>query len=97
MGSIKKGKDADIVIWSMNPLSIYAQAEMTFVDGVLLYDKSQQEFIQKRMEDERTRILTAMQKEQNTEYGVQPIMLRKKGSYHCNTIGTDKNSSRNEH
>lgn len=97
MGSIKKGKDADIVIWSMNPLSIYAQAEMTFVDGVLLYDKSQQEFIQKRMEDERTRILSAMQKEQNTEYGLQPIILRKKGGYHCNTIGTDKNSSGNEH
>jgi len=97
MGSIKKGKDADLVIWSMNPLSMYAQAEMTFVDGVLLYDKNQQASIQKRMDEERARILTAMQKAQNSGQGAQPVIVRKKGTYHCNTIGMDKNSSGNEH
>lgn len=38
VGSIKIGKDADIVIWSDNPLSIYAKAEKTFVDGVKYWD-----------------------------------------------------------
>src|SRR5210317_777469 len=38
MGSVKEGKDADIVIWSDHPLSIQAKAEKTFVDGLLLYD-----------------------------------------------------------
>ncbi|HTB32621.1 MAG TPA: amidohydrolase family protein, partial [Bacteroidia bacterium] len=37
-GSIKVGKDADVVLWSGNPLSIYTKAEKTFVDGVCLYD-----------------------------------------------------------
>jgi imidazolonepropionase-like amidohydrolase len=27
VGSIKVGKDADIVLWNNNPLSIYAKAE----------------------------------------------------------------------
>jgi imidazolonepropionase-like amidohydrolase len=31
MGSIKVGKDADIVIWSGNPLSVYSKVERTFV------------------------------------------------------------------
>ncbi|HQR02365.1 MAG TPA: amidohydrolase family protein, partial [Ferruginibacter sp.] len=35
VGSLKVGKDADIVIWSDNPLSIYAKAEKTIVDGII--------------------------------------------------------------
>jgi imidazolonepropionase-like amidohydrolase len=38
IGSIKAGKDADIVLWSANPLSIYAVAEKTYVDGIPYWD-----------------------------------------------------------
>jgi hypothetical protein len=37
-GSIKVGKDADVVVWSDNPLSIYARAEKTIVDGTVYFD-----------------------------------------------------------
>ncbi len=37
-GSLVPGKDADLVVWSADPLSIYAKAEQTYVDGVKLYD-----------------------------------------------------------
>jgi len=57
MGSIKIGKDADIVLWSDNPLSIYAKAEKTFVDGRLLYDRSQQAEIEKEIAQERARLI----------------------------------------
>ncbi len=33
VGSIKVGKDADVVLWSDNPLSIYAKAEKTIIEG----------------------------------------------------------------
>ena len=33
VGSLRKNKDADIVIWSMNPLSVYSIVEQTYVDG----------------------------------------------------------------
>ena len=36
-GSLKVGKDADIVIWNNPPLSTYAKVEQTFVDGCLLF------------------------------------------------------------
>ncbi len=37
VGSLKQGKDADVVIWSDNPLSIYAKAEKTIVDGIVYF------------------------------------------------------------
>ncbi|MBA3645463.1 MAG: amidohydrolase [Gemmatimonadaceae bacterium] len=40
IGSIEKGKNADIVLWSANPFSVYSRAEKVWVDGALLYDRS---------------------------------------------------------
>src|SRR5256714_14406744 len=34
-GSIDVGKDADVVVWNANPLSVYSHPEQTFVDGEL--------------------------------------------------------------
>lgn len=39
-GSIVTGKMADVVIWSGNPLSVYSRAEKVFIDGALVYDRS---------------------------------------------------------
>jgi imidazolonepropionase-like amidohydrolase len=39
VGSLKKGKDADVVIWSGNPLSVFSRVESTFVDGKLLFNR----------------------------------------------------------
>ena len=39
-GSLDVGKDGDIVIWNMDPLSTYARAEKVFIDGDLYFDSS---------------------------------------------------------
>ena len=33
MGSVEAGKDADVVVWSGNPLSNMSRVERTFVEG----------------------------------------------------------------
>ncbi|MHA7901308.1 MAG: amidohydrolase [Henriciella sp.] len=38
-GSLEAGKDADVVIWSGDPFSVYSQAEQVFIDGALMYER----------------------------------------------------------
>ncbi len=38
VGTLEVGKRADVVVWSSNPLSVYAKAEQVYIDGQLLYD-----------------------------------------------------------
>ena len=39
-GTLEVGKMADVVVWDRDPLSIYARADLVFVDGVLVHDRS---------------------------------------------------------
>ena len=39
-GSLRPGKDGDVVIWSGDPFSSYTRAEKVFIDGVLMYDST---------------------------------------------------------
>ena len=39
VGSLVAGKNADVVVWNMNPFSVYAQAEQVFIDGAKVYDR----------------------------------------------------------
>jgi imidazolonepropionase-like amidohydrolase len=57
MGSIKAGKDADLVLWSDNPLSIYAKAEKTLVDGVVYFDRDKQLELEHMIRDEKQRLI----------------------------------------
>lgn len=40
VGSLDVGKDADIVIWNHDPLSVYARVEKVYIDGDLFFDSS---------------------------------------------------------
>jgi imidazolonepropionase-like amidohydrolase len=39
-GTLEEGKMADVVIWNGNPFSVYARADQVFVDGALVYDRT---------------------------------------------------------
>jgi len=60
VGSIKVGKDADLVLWSDNPLSIYAKAEKTLVDGIVYFDRAADVEMRKQQMTERNRLIQKM-------------------------------------
>jgi imidazolonepropionase-like amidohydrolase len=72
VGSIKEGKDADIVLWSDNPLSIYARAEKTIVDGIIYYDIDRDGVLRKRIATERNRLIQKMITEKKTGAAMAP-------------------------
>ena len=60
VGSIKVGKDADLVLWSDNPLSVYAHPEKTMVDGIVYFDVQKDEAMHKQIASERNRLIQKM-------------------------------------
>lgn len=83
MGSLKKGKDADVVLWSENPLSSYAVAEMTFVDGILFFDRKEDAKKQSFIQTERARLIQKMLSEKAKAGGTQMGKPNHKHMYHC--------------
>lgn len=52
-GSIEVGKDADLVIWSEHPFSVYAKVETTMIDGEIYFDKARDLLMREEMKKER--------------------------------------------
>jgi len=40
IGSLETGKNADIILWSGDPFSVYSKPEKVWIDGALLFDRS---------------------------------------------------------
>lgn len=83
VGSVKAGKDGDVVLWSANPLSVYARAEKTFVDGVLLYDLELEAAKRAAVQAERARLIQKMLDAKIGGEATQPVRNNKKHLYHC--------------
>ena len=47
VGSIKVGKDADVVLWSGHPMSIYSKAEKTIIEGKVYFDIEEDKALRK--------------------------------------------------
>ncbi|WP_025821076.1 amidohydrolase [Shewanella marina] len=43
-GDLSVNKQADVVMWNMNPFSVYAQAEQVFVDGAKVFDRHDEQY-----------------------------------------------------
>lgn len=83
VGSIKEGKDADVVLWSADPLSIYAIAEKTIIDGIIYYDYMQQDMLLQAAAKERSRIIAKMIAEKNGGAPVIPVVVKENKLYEC--------------
>ncbi len=90
MGIVKPGYDADLVIWSGNPTSVYGKVETTIVDGKVLYDSREDEVRRKEMEEDRARITQKMIAEKNDGVPTRPVQVKKKKLWDCEDFEKDE-------
>jgi imidazolonepropionase-like amidohydrolase len=86
VGSLKAGKDADVVIWTANPLSIYARAEKTFVDGIAYWDIDKDAQIIKAQQVEKARLIQKMLESKSKGGRMQRPMGDAPRLYNCETL-----------
>jgi adenine deaminase len=82
-GSIKMGKDADLVLWSDNPLSVYARVLNTWVDGRIYFDESLDLACQLTIQKEKERLWKAMLDAAAKGAPTKKITPIKEELYHC--------------
>lgn len=97
LGSIKSGKDADLVLWDNNPLSTIAKVDLTMIEGAIYFERKEDEILQKRNDLERARIISKMLKSNEKGDQTKPFVKKGKRHFHCNTLGEEGTDEENLH
>jgi len=91
VGSVKVGKDADLVLWTENPLSIYSKVAKTFIDGKLYFDLNKQPTKERALRKERASIISKMIAYKNAGGKVQKVKPPNETLHNCSLIKDDGN------
>ena len=87
-GSIKVGKDADLVLWSTYPMSVSAVAEKTLVEGAVYFDIDKDKELKEKVEAKKNKLTTMMLSAKNKGLKTQPAKKEEKQRLDCDTLET---------
>lgn len=85
IGSIKEGKDADLVLWTNHPLSIYAKVEKTIIEGTIYYDAAKDQLLRQQVIEERERLVQKMIAAKMNGAKTKKPEKKEKELYECDT------------
>jgi imidazolonepropionase-like amidohydrolase len=91
VGSIKVGKDADVVLWSHHPMSIYAKVEKTIIEGKVFFDRDEDLKKRTAIKQEKSKLINMMLKEKMGGGKTQTPVKRKDRNFQCDTSEELKN------
>lgn len=89
VGSVKVGKVADLVLWTDNPLSIYAKVDKTIIDGQIYFDRDEDKKLREEIKKEKARLVNKLIAEKLKGTKTVKPSGKKAKLYHCDTIGED--------
>ena len=85
VGSIQEGKDADIVLWSDHPLSVYAKAEKTLIEGKVYFDLEKDKMMRESVKKERNKLIGMMLNDNKKGGKTRTPVQSKKERFECET------------
>ncbi len=86
VGSIEVGKDADLVLWNNHPLSVYAKAEKTIIEGAVYFDLEKDKALREAVRQERSQLINMMLNEKESGKKMQGPKQNKKSRFHCESL-----------
>lgn len=86
VGTVKAGKVADLVLWTDNPLSVYAKADKTIIDGQIYFDRDEDAKLRDYIKKERARLIAKLLSEKQKGGKTVKPTAKQQRLYHCNTI-----------
>ncbi|WP_246457735.1 amidohydrolase family protein [Winogradskyella echinorum] len=92
VGSLKVGKDADVVLWTDHPLSIYAKAEKTIIEGVTYFDLEKDKQMRDAIKKEKSELINLMLQDKNKGLKTQPVTKKEKKLLHCDSMDNEHTS-----
>ncbi len=86
VGTLEPGKDADVVVWSGDPLSSMSRVERTYVEGRLYFSREMDQ--QLRARDRELRSFLEQQALKAASSGAPTVKMtgRQRREYHCDDI-----------
>ncbi len=86
VGSIKVGKDADVVLWTNHPMSIYAKVDKTIIEGKVFFDRQTDLKKREAIKKEKSKLVNLMLKEKLGGATTQAPAKRKDRNFVCETL-----------
>ncbi len=86
VGSIKEGKDADLVLWTDHPLSVYAKAEKTIIEGATYFDMDMDKTQREAIAKERNTLINMMLQEKEGGGKTRKPMKQDPKHFQCETL-----------
>ena len=85
VGSIKIGKDADLVLWNGHPMSVYSKAEKTIIEGKTYFDLALDKQKRIDIQKERNTLMAMMLTEKENGGSTKPPVKKPNKNFHCDT------------
>ncbi len=86
VGSVQTGRDADVVLWSGHPLSIYTKAEKTLIEGAVYFDLEKDKAMREEIELQKNLLTGQMLSAKNGGEKTRPVSPKEEQHIHCNTL-----------
>ena len=91
VGSITVGKDADLVLWTDHPLSVYAHPKMVMIDGIIYFSEERNALLMEANQKERQRLILLMMQAKKKGGKTQKVKHKEPHQYHCDSFEDEVN------